>query len=83
MNKGNSPLVYCIWPEMGKQNIQALPNFQAFQVKVALQTPHFIANTYLLPYSFWSLLLPDKLRNFPFIIAPFLKTYFVKENPRG
>ena len=50
---------------MGKQNIQALPNFQAFQVKVSLQTPHFIANTYLLPYSFWSLLLPDKLRNFP------------------
>lgn len=49
MNMGNSPLVYCIWPEMGKQNIQALPNFQAFQVKVSLQTPHFIANTYLLP----------------------------------
>lgn len=49
MNKGNSPLVYCIWPEMGKQNIQALPNFQAFKVKVSLQTPHFIANTYLLP----------------------------------
>ena len=66
MNMGNSSLVYCIWPEMGKQNIPALPNFQAFQVKVSLQTPHFIANTYLLPYSFWSLLLPDKLkRNFP------------------
>ena len=82
MNMGNSPLVYCIWPEMGNKIYKLYPIFKLFRLRY-----HFILPILLQIRIYYILLLVIasswQTKKFSFIIAPFLKTYFVKENPRG